>query len=86
MWLHGRPPQFKDEVVTPQASSTKHQAPKTLTRRYWLGTDKAGRDELSRLLLGTRISLGIGLVAVLISLALGVSVGATAGYFGGWVR
>lgn len=54
-------------------------------RTYWLGTDKAGRDELSRLLLGTRISLGIGLVAVLISLALGVVVGALAGYFGGWV-
>jgi len=54
-------------------------------RHYWLGTDKAGRDELSRLLLGTRISLGIGLVAVLISLALGMAVGAVAGYFGGWV-
>ncbi|WP_223847248.1 ABC transporter permease [Hymenobacter montanus] len=55
------------------------------TRTYWLGTDKAGRDELSRLLLGTRISLGIGLVAVLISLVLGMAVGAVAGYFGGWV-
>ena len=56
-----------------------------LTRTYALGTDKAGRDELSRLLLGTRISLGIGLVAVLISLVLGMAVGAVAGYFGGWV-
>ncbi|WP_083320954.1 ABC transporter permease [Hymenobacter glacialis] len=55
------------------------------TRTYWLGTDKAGRDELSRLLLGTRISLGIGLVAVLISVVLGMAVGAVAGYFGGWV-
>nr|WP_277881417.1 ABC transporter permease [Hymenobacter cyanobacteriorum] len=54
-------------------------------RTYALGTDKAGRDELSRLLLGTRISLGIGLVAVLISLVLGMAVGAVAGYFGGWV-
>ncbi|QNE41795.1 ABC transporter permease [Hymenobacter sp. NBH84] len=54
-------------------------------RTYWLGTDKAGRDELSRLLLGTRISLGIGLVAVLISLALGMLIGAVAGYVGGWV-
>ncbi|WP_230471248.1 ABC transporter permease [Hymenobacter jejuensis] len=54
-------------------------------RTYWLGTDKSGRDELSRLLLGTRISLGIGLVAVLISLALGMLVGAVAGYVGGWV-
>lgn len=52
-------------------------------RTYWLGTDKAGRDELSRLLLGTRISLGIGLVAVLISMVLGMAIGALAGYFGG---
>ncbi len=56
-----------------------------IVRTYALGTDKAGRDELSRLLLGTRISLGIGLVAVLISMALGMAVGALAGYFGGWV-
>ncbi|UYZ64669.1 ABC transporter permease [Hymenobacter weizhouensis] len=54
-------------------------------RRYWLGTDKAGRDQLSRLLLGTRISLGIGLVAVLISVVLGMAIGAVAGYVGGWV-
>ncbi len=54
-------------------------------RTYWLGTDKAGRDELSRLLLGTRISLGIGLVAVLISLVLGMTIGAVAGYVGGWL-
>ena len=56
-----------------------------ITRTYLLGTDKAGRDELSRLLLGTRISLGIGLVAVLISMLLGMLVGAVAGYFGGWL-
>ena len=61
------------------------QANHLLTRTYALGTDKAGRDELSRLLLGTRISLGIGLVAVLISLVIGMAVGAVAGYFGGWV-
>jgi peptide/nickel transport system permease protein len=86
VWLHGSPPQFKDEPagLDNQAPST-HQQASTIKRTYWLGTDKAGRDELSRLLLGTRISLGIGLVAVLISLVLGVGVGAVAGYFGGWV-
>jgi peptide/nickel transport system permease protein len=78
VWLHGQPRQFREE---PAIAGTVPQ----LTRTYWLGTDKAGRDELSRLLLGTRISLGIGLVAVLISLVLGVGVGAVAGYFGGWV-
>jgi peptide/nickel transport system permease protein len=56
-----------------------------IRRTYWLGTDKSGRDMLSRLLLGTRISLGIGLVAVLISLTLGMLIGAVAGYVGGWV-
>ncbi|GHA56578.1 ABC transporter permease [Pontibacter akesuensis] len=54
-------------------------------RTFLLGTDKAGRDVLSRLILGTRISLGIGFVAVLISLVIGVLIGATGGYFGGWV-
>ncbi|MFD1186655.1 ABC transporter permease [Pontibacter rugosus] len=54
-------------------------------RTFLLGTDKAGRDVLSRLILGTRISLGIGFVAVLISLVVGVLIGATGGYFGGWV-
>lgn len=85
VWLHGSPPQFKDEPITNNEKQTATSEQRTITRTYWLGTDKAGRDELSRLLLGTRISLGIGLVAVLISLVLGVGVGAVAGYFGGWV-
>jgi len=54
-------------------------------KTFWLGTDNAGRDVLSRLLLGTRISLGIGFVAVLISILIGVAIGAVAGYFGGWL-
>ena len=57
----------------------------THTRTYFLGTDKAGRDVLSRLLLGTRISLGIGFLAVLISVTIGLLAGALAGYIGGWV-
>jgi ABC-type dipeptide/oligopeptide/nickel transport system permease subunit len=50
---------------------------------YLLGTDKAGRDMLSRLIFGTRISLGIGLVSVIISLLLGVTIGSIGGFFGG---
>jgi oligopeptide transport system permease protein len=50
---------------------------------YWLGTDTYGRDLLSRLVLGIRVSLSVGLMAVLISLFIGVSLGAMAGYFGG---
>ncbi|ACU02627.1 ABC transporter permease [Pedobacter heparinus] len=50
---------------------------------FWLGTDIYGRDLLSRLILGIRVSLSVGLMAVLISLFIGVSLGALAGYFGG---
>ncbi|TWF44386.1 peptide/nickel transport system permease protein [Chitinophaga polysaccharea] len=50
---------------------------------YWLGTDKFGRDILSRLLVGTRVSLGVGCIAVVISLSIGVLLGAVAGYFKG---
>lgn len=50
---------------------------------HWLGTDRYGRDVYSRLVLGTRISLGVGAVAVALSLLIGVPVGAIAGYFGG---
>ncbi len=54
-------------------------------KTFWLGTDIYGRDMLSRLLLGTRVSLSVGLMSVLISMLLGVSIGAIAGYFGGWL-
>ncbi|OLY94151.1 peptide/nickel transport system permease protein [Cnuella takakiae] len=53
------------------------------SRTYWLGSDKFGRDILSRLIIGTRVSLGVGLVTVIISLLAGVSLGAVSGYFGG---
>ena len=53
--------------------------------RYWLGTDKYGRDILSRLLIGVRVSLAVGLITVIISLSIGVLLGALAGYFRGWV-
>jgi peptide/nickel transport system permease protein len=54
-------------------------------KTFLLGTDKYGRDLLSRMLVGIRISLAIGFVAVFISLIIGVSLGAIAGYFGGKV-
>ncbi|MCH8514836.1 MAG: ABC transporter permease [Cyclobacteriaceae bacterium] len=52
---------------------------------YLLGTDKSGRDLLSRLILGARVSLGIGFVAVIISMLIGILVGSLAGFFGGRV-
>lgn len=54
-----------------------------ITKKYWLGTDKFGRDILSRLIIGTRVSLAVGLIAVLISLTIGIFLGAVAGYFRG---
>ena len=51
---------------------------------FLLGSDALGRDVLSRLLIGARLSLGIALGAALFSLALGAIVGAAAGYAGGW--
>lgn len=52
---------------------------------FFLGTDIYGRDLLSRLILGIRVSLSVGLMAVFISLFIGISLGAIAGYFGGKV-
>ena len=54
-------------------------------RTFYLGTDRYGRDLLSRMLVGARISFSIGFVAVLISLLIGIFMGAMAGYFGGWI-
>ena len=56
---------------------------KIVKKHFWLGTDKYGRDLLSRLISGSRISITVGFVAVLISLILGISLGASAGYLGG---
>ena len=54
-----------------------------ITKRYWLGSDKFGRDILSRLIIGTRVSLAVGLIAVIISLTLGIVLGSLAGYYRG---
>lgn len=54
-------------------------------QRFYLGTDKFGRDILSRLIIGVRVSLGVGLIAVIISLTIGILLGSLAGYFKGWI-
>lgn len=52
---------------------------------YLLGTDRLGRDMLSRILQGARISLTIGLIGISVSFLLGIVIGGAAGYYGGWV-
>ncbi len=70
----------------PNLSSIKEVPKRYISeKKFYLGTDKYGRDLLSRMLIGIRISLSIGFVAVIISLIIGISLGAIAGYFGGKV-
>ncbi len=76
---------FIDDSVTERTAFYKNNlAPRpTITKKFYLGTDKYGRDILSRLIIGTRVSLSVGLITVLISLTVGISLGAIAGYFRG---
>ena len=54
-------------------------------RRFPLGTDPYGRDVLSMLIIGSRVSLSVGFIAIAIALLLGITLGALSGFFGGWV-
>lgn len=76
---------FEEQTKTVSISALKQQIEKNriVTKRYFLGTDGYGRDILSRLLFGVRVSMSVGLVAVLISLTIGIFMGSIAGYFRG---
>lgn len=74
-----------DEGITERKALLRiNAAPKPVMHtRFYLGTDKFGRDILSRLIIGVRVSLAVGIIAVLISLSIGIILGALAGYFRG---
>jgi ABC-type dipeptide/oligopeptide/nickel transport system permease subunit len=76
---------FVDEGITERQSYALSQSSSkpVIQKTYHLGTDKFGRDILSRLIVGVRVSLGVGFIAVLISLTIGILLGALAGYFRG---
>jgi len=72
-WVSPKDPSLQDLTARLQGPSPSH----------WMGTDDLGRDVFSRLLLGTRISLSVGFVAVGISMSVGTFLGLWAGFFGG---
>ncbi len=78
---------YIDEGLTEKLYVDKTRLAKkpVVTKKFLLGTDKYGRDILSRLIIGTRVSLSVGLITVIISLTIGIILGAVAGYFGGKV-
>ena len=80
-------PNANDQVLERAllAPGSKWTSADGTTQTHWLGTDRYGRDVLSRLMAGSAISLGVGFTAVLISLFIGILLGAWAGYRGGRV-
>jgi len=74
-----------DEQITEKAAIPVNKTAKKpiVHKKFYLGTDKFGRDILSRLMIGVRVSLAVGIIAVLISLSIGITLGALAGYFRG---
>lgn len=69
------------EIITLDESSNYN----VVSKRYLLGTDRYGRDMLSQLIVGTRVSLSVGFISVIIAIFIGVTLGAIAGYYGGRV-
>jgi peptide/nickel transport system permease protein len=78
---------FEEKMETVSLATLKKEieSNRIITKTYHLGTDGYGRDILSRLLFGVRVSLSVGLIAVLISLTIGIFMGSVAGFYRGAV-
>jgi peptide/nickel transport system permease protein len=71
------------DVLDSRLAPGEHSS--TTGRPYWLGTDDQGRDMLSGIFYGLRISLAVGVASTAIALAIGLALGLVAAYFGGWI-
>lgn len=76
---------YIDEGVSEKTAYPLSQTPArpVITKKFLLGTDKYGRDILSRIIIGTRVSLSVGLITVIISLSIGLILGSLAGFYRG---
>lgn len=76
---------YIDETVSERIGYHKNSlsSEPAVIKKYWLGTDKYGRDILSRLIVGTRVSLSVGMITVLISVTIGLILGSLAGFYRG---
>jgi len=75
---------IENKTVTKSIEGLRKEVVKNIVqKKFLLGSDRYGRDVLSQLLIGTRVSLSVGFISVLISLIVGIFLGAIAGYFGG---
>jgi len=77
--------QYGDKTYQQMVDETRALPESSVRADFLLGTDIHGRDILSRIIHGTRISLLVGIVSVLISVSIGIVVGAVSGYFGGYM-
>lgn len=73
------------QLIQPGESAKDFAVKNIINYKYKLGTDRLGRDLWSRLIIGTRVSLSVGFIAMFLSITLGVLLGAIAGYYGGFV-
>ena len=79
-------PLINDDFITVSLKQMQQDIPyQVQNMKFILGTDKFGRDLLSRIMAGAVISLSVGFISVFISLIIGITLGAIAGYYRGWI-